>query len=63
MRALAVAPPRLAVQALCEDDTMLASAILDQVQQESPDNLAPTVSACIGIALGGLDDFGGKRLG
>lgn len=46
---------------LADNDSALASAILDQVQPESPDNSAPTVSACIGIALGLLDDWLGTR--
>jgi hypothetical protein len=61
MRELAVAALRLVVEALAEDDTTLASAILDQIEPESPDNSAPTVSACIGIALGLLDDWLGGR--
>jgi hypothetical protein len=56
-RGLAAATLRLVVEALAEDDTTLASAILDQVQPESADNSAPTVSACIGITLGLLDDW------
>jgi hypothetical protein len=56
-RELAVATLRLVVEALAEDDTTLASAILDQAQPESADNSAPTVSACIGITLGLLDDW------
>jgi hypothetical protein len=56
-RELAAAALRLVVEALAEDDTTLASAILDQVQPESPDNTAPTVSACIRITLGLLDDW------
>lgn len=56
-RDLAAATLRLVVEALAEDDSTLASSILDQVQPESPDNSAPTVSACMGIALGLLDDW------
>jgi hypothetical protein len=56
-RDLAAATLRLVVEALAEDDSNLASAILDQVQPESPDNSAPTVSACMGMALGLLDDW------
>jgi hypothetical protein len=56
-RDLAAATLRLVVEALAEDDTTLASAVLDQVQPESADNSAPTVSACIGITLGLLDDW------
>jgi hypothetical protein len=57
MRETAAAALRLVVEALAEDDTSVASAILDQIQPESPDNSAPTVSACIGIILGLLDDW------
>ena len=56
-RELAVTTLRLVVEALADDDTDLASTILDQVAPESPDNSAPTVSACIGITLGLLDDW------
>jgi hypothetical protein len=56
-RDLAAAALRLVVEALAEDDSTIASAILDQVQPESPDNSAPTVSACIGLALGLLDEW------
>jgi hypothetical protein len=56
-RELAVVTLRLTVEAIAEDDSSLAAAILDQVQPESPDNSAPTVSACIGISLGLLDDW------
>jgi hypothetical protein len=56
-RELAVVTLRLVVEALAEDDSSLAAAILDQVQPESPDNKAATVSACIGISLSLLDDW------
>jgi hypothetical protein len=56
-RKLAVATLRLVVEALADDDTNLATTLLDQVAPESPDNSAPTVSACIGITLGLLDDW------
>ena len=56
-RDVAAAALRQVVQALADDDTEVASAILDQVQPESPDNSAPEVSACIGIALGLLDEW------
>lgn len=56
-RELAAATLRLMVEALADDDTTLASTILDQVQPESPDNSAPTVASCIGITLGLLDDW------
>ena len=38
-------------------DTRLAAAILDQAQPESRDGSAATVSGCIGIALGLLDQW------
>lgn len=56
-RDVAAAALRLVVEALADDDTDVASAILEQVQPESPGNSAPEVSACIGIALGLLDDW------
>ncbi len=56
-RDVAAAALRLVVETLADDDTEVASAILDQVQPESPDNSVPEVSACIGIALGLLDDW------
>src|SRR5262249_50700368 len=56
-RELAAPTLRLVVEALAEQDSALASAILDQVAPESPHNSAPTVSACIGITLGLLDDW------
>lgn len=59
-RELAVATLRLAVEAITEDDTTRAGAALDQAQPESPDGQAPTVSACIGVALGLLDEYLGS---
>jgi hypothetical protein len=56
-RKVAATALRLVVEAIADDDTTLASAILDQVQPESPDNTTPTVSSCIGITLGLLDDW------
>jgi hypothetical protein len=56
-RDVAAAALRLVVEALADNDTEVASAILEQVQPESRDNSAPEVSACIGIALGLLDDW------
>lgn len=55
-RELAVTTLRLAVEAIAEDDTTLAAAVLDQARPESFDGNTPTVSACIGLALGLLDD-------
>jgi hypothetical protein len=56
-RELAVSALRQAVEALTEDDTKQAGAVLEQVQPDSPDNSAATVSGCIGVALGLLDDW------
>ncbi len=56
-RDLAAAALRLVVEALADNDSTVASAVLAQVQPESPDNSAPTVSACIGLALGLLDEW------
>jgi hypothetical protein len=48
------------VEATRTNDTTLAAAVLDQAQPESPDGKTPTVSACIGVALGLLDDYLGS---
>ncbi len=56
-RELAVAALRQAVEALTEDDPKQASAVLEQVQPESPDDRTATVAGCIGVALGLLDDW------
>jgi hypothetical protein len=56
-RDLAVTTLRLVIEAVADGDTALAAAILDQVEPESPDNTAPTVAACIGVALSLLDDW------
>lgn len=56
-RQRAVVTLRLIIEALAEDNTTLAAAILEQVQPESPDNTTATVSACTGLALGLLDDW------
>jgi len=56
-RDLAATTLRLAAEALVGGDTTLAAAILDQAQPESPGDTAPTVAACIGVALGLLDDW------
>jgi hypothetical protein len=56
-REIALVTLRLVVEALADDNTNHAAAILDQIQPESPDNKAATVSACIGISLGLLDDW------
>jgi hypothetical protein len=56
-RAMAVATLRLAVQALGENDTVLAASVLDTVGPESPDNATATVAGCVGVALGLLDQW------
>jgi len=56
-RDLAVTTLRLVIGAVADGDTALAAAILDQVEPESPGDTAPTVAACIGVALGLLDDW------
>jgi hypothetical protein len=48
---------RLTIEAIIDDNTALAAAILDQVQPESPDNSTATVAGCIGVALGLLDQW------
>lgn len=56
-RELAVVTLRLAAEAIADGDTRLAAAVLDQAQPESPDGSAATVSGCIGVALGLLDQW------
>jgi hypothetical protein len=56
-RDLAVMTLRLAAEALAGGGTTLAAAIPGQAQPESPGDTAPTVAACIGVALGLLDDW------
>lgn len=53
----AVTTLRLVVEAIIEDDTTLAAAILESVPPESPDGATATVAGCIGVALGLLDDW------
>jgi hypothetical protein len=56
-RDLATVTLRLAAEAIADGDTRLAAAILDQAQPESTDGSATTVSGCIGVALGLLDQW------
>jgi hypothetical protein len=44
------------VNAVLAGDSAAVGELLEQVQPESPDNTVATVSSCIGIALGLLDD-------
>jgi hypothetical protein len=56
-RDIALTTLRPVVEAILDDHTVLAAALLDQVQPESPDNSTATVASCIGVALGLLDDW------
>ncbi len=56
-RELAAVTLRLAAEAIAAGDTRLAAGILDRAQPESPDGSVPTVAACIGLALGLLDQW------
>ena len=60
-RELAVTALRLAVEAITDGDSTLAGTVLEQAEPESPDNSAPTVAACIGAALGLLNDWLSER--
>ena len=55
-RHIAVETLRQVVEAVLADDSRTAGQLLERVQPESPDNTVATVSSCIGIALGLLDD-------
>lgn len=55
-RQIAVATLHRVVDAVLSGDSATAGRLLDQVQPESLDNTVATVSSCIGIALGLLDD-------
>ena len=56
-RDLAVDTLRRTVEAIAAGDAHTAATTLDRAQPESPDNSAPTVAGCIGVALGRLDDW------
>ncbi len=56
-RDLAVVTLRLVVEAIGDGNTTLAAVILGEVHPESPDHSTATVSACIGVALGLLDEW------
>lgn len=56
-RDIALVTVRLVAEAIGENNSTLAAALLDQVVPESPDNSTATVASCIGIALGLLDDW------
>jgi hypothetical protein len=55
-REYALTTLRLVVEAIAENDTDLAGAILDSVPPESPEGKA-TVAGCIGVALDLLDNW------
>jgi hypothetical protein len=55
-RQIAIDTLRRVVAAILADDSGTAGQLLDQLQPESSDNTVATVSSCIGIALGLLDD-------
>jgi hypothetical protein len=55
-REYALTTLRLVVEAIAENDTDLAGAILDSVPPESPEGKA-TVAGCIGVALDLVDDW------
>jgi hypothetical protein len=57
-RDYAVTTLRLVVDAVAEDNTALAAAILDSVPPEAPpDGKSATVAGCTGVALGLLDEW------
>jgi hypothetical protein len=56
-RELAAVTLRLVIEAITDNNTTGAAAILEQVQPESPDNSTATVAGCIGVALGLLDTW------
>jgi hypothetical protein len=56
-RERAVGTLRLAAETINDGDSVLAAAILDQAEPESPDGSAATVAGCIGAALGLLDQW------
>ena len=56
-RELAVATLRLVAAAITDGDTALAAAILDQAQPNRPTAPPRPSPACIGVALGLLDDW------
>lgn len=55
-RQIAVETLHRIVDAILAGDSRTAGRLLEKDQPESPDNTAATVSSCIGIALGLLDD-------
>jgi hypothetical protein len=56
-REYAVTTLQLVIEAITEQNTDLAGAILNSVPPEAPDGRSATVAGCIGVALGLLDDW------
>jgi hypothetical protein len=56
-REIALNTLRDIVEVILDGDTTHAGDLLDQIVPESPDNSTATVSSCIGIALGLLDEW------
>lgn len=56
-RLVAVVTLRLIVEAIAEGDGRLAGVLLDTIVPESPDDEVATVSACMGVCLGLLDEW------
>jgi hypothetical protein len=56
-REYAVTTLRLVVEAVAEDNTALAAAILDSVPPEAPEGNSATIAGCTGVALGQLDEW------
>jgi hypothetical protein len=54
-REQAVLALRRVVEAICAEDNLLATELIDGIEPESADNSAATVSACIGLTLRLLD--------
>jgi hypothetical protein len=57
VRQIAVVTLWLIVEAILDNDSQLAGAIIEQIRPESPDNTVATVASCIGICLGLLDEW------
>jgi len=56
-RDLATGVLRQVTEAIAAGDGARAAAVLEQVVPESPDQTAPTVAGCTGVALGLLDEW------
>ena len=56
-RDVALTTLRLVVDAIADDDTHRAAAIMETIQPEPPDETSASVAACIGVALHLLDEW------